>query len=470
MSENTVKMISDNDAAWIDLRFTDPRGKEQHTTVPASRTDADSFEDGFMFDGSSIAGWKSINEADMILMPDDTTPVLDPFRDETTINLRCDIVEPSTMQPYDRDPRSVAKLAEAYLKSTGIGDAAYFGPENEFFVFDDVRWKVSMEGSSYAISAEEAAWESHAEFEGGNIGHRPGIKGGYFPVPPVDSAMDLRSAMCTTMEAMGLTVEVHHHEVGTAGQGEIGVLFNTLVRKADEVQIYKYVVQNVAHAYGKTATFMPKPLVGDNGNGMHVHQSIFAGGENVFHGDAYAGLSETALHYIGGIMEHARAINAFSNASTNSYKRLIPGFEAPTLLAYSARNRSAGVRIPYIQGGNPKAYRAEVRFPDSAGNPYLTFAAMLMAGLDGIQNKIHPGDPLDKDMYDLSPEELEGVPTVSPSLETSLAALDADRDFLNAGGVFSNSLIDGYLALKQEEVDYLNATTHPAEFEMYYSL
>jgi len=470
MSENTVKMIKDNDAAWVDLRFTDPRGKEQHTTVPASRIDSDSFEDGIMFDGSSIAGWKPIDDSDMILMLDDTTPVLDPFRDETTVNLRCDIVEPSTMQPYDRDPRSVAKLAEAYLKSTGIGDAAYFGPENEFFVFDDVRWKVSMEGSSYAISAEEAAWESDAEFEGGNIGHRPGIKGGYFPVPPVDSAMDLRSAMCTTMAAMGLTIEVHHHEVGTAGQGEIGVLFNTLVRKADEVQIYKYVVQNVAHAYGKTATFMPKPLVGDNGNGMHVHQSIFAGGENVFHGDAYAGLSETALYYVGGIMKHARAINAFSNASTNSYKRLIPGFEAPTLLAYSARNRSAGVRVPYIQGGNPKAYRVEVRFPDSAGNPYLTFASMLMAGLEGIQNKIHPGDPLDKDMYDLSAEELEGVPTVSPSLETSLAALDADRDFLNAGGVFSNSLIDGYLALKQEEVDYLNATTHPAEFEMYYSL
>ncbi|TDI90985.1 MAG: type I glutamate--ammonia ligase [Chloroflexi bacterium] len=470
MSENTVKMIKDNDAAWVDLRFTDPRGKEQHTTVPASRIDSDSFEDGIMFDGSSIAGWKPIDDSDMILMLDDTTPVLDPFRDETTVNLRCDIVEPSTMQPYDRDPRSVAKLAEAYLKSTGIGDAAYFGPENEFFVFDDVRWKVSMEGSSYAISAEEAAWESHAEFEGGNIGHRPGIKGGYFPVPPVDSAMDLRSAMCTTMAAMGLTIEVHHHEVGTAGQGEIGVLFNTLVRKADEVQIYKYVVQNVAHAYGKTATFMPKPLVGDNGSGMHVHQSIFAGGENVFHGDAYAGLSETALYYVGGIMKHARAINAFSNASTNSYKRLIPGFEAPTLLAYSARNRSAGVRVPYIQGGNPKAYRVEVRFPDSAGNPYLTFASMLMAGLEGIQNKIHPGDPLDKDMYDLSAEELEGVPTVSPSLETSLAALDADRDFLNAGGVFSNSLIDGYLALKQEEVDYLNATTHPAEFEMYYSL
>jgi glutamine synthetase len=327
-----------------------------------------------------------------------------------------------------------------------------------------------MEGSSYAISAEEAAWESHAEFEGGNIGHRPGIKGGYFPVPPVDSAMDLRSAMCTTMGAMGLSIEVHHHEVGTAGQGEIGVLFNTLVRKADEVQIYKYVVHNVAHAYGKTATFMPKPLVGDNGNGMHVHQSISAGGENIFHGDAYAGLSETALHYIGGIIKHARAINAFGNASTNSYKRLVPGFEAPVLLAYSARNRSASIRVPYVQGGNPKAYRVEVRFPDSTGNPYLTFAAMLMAGLDGIQNKIHPGDSFDKDLYDLAPEELEGVPTVAPSLEVAMAALDGDREFLKAGGVFTDSQIDGYLELKQEEVDYLNATTHPAEFEMYYSL
>ena len=335
--ENTLKLIKDNDAVWVDLRFTDPRGKEQHTSIPASRLDADAFGDGFMFDGSSISGWKSINESDMILMPDDDTPVLDPFRDETTVNLRCDIVEPSTMQPYERDPRSVAKLAEAYLKSTGVGDEAYFGPENEFFVFDDVRWKVAMEGASYAISAEEAAWESHAEFDGGNIGHRPGIKGGYFPVPPVDSGMDLRSAMCTTMRAMGLPVEVHHHEVGTAGQGEIGVRFNTLVRKADEVQIYKYVVHNVAHAYGKTATFMPKPIVGDNGNGAHVHQSISAGGENVFYGDAYAGLSDTALYYIGGIIKHARAINAFSNAATNSYKRLVPGFEAPVLLAYSAR-------------------------------------------------------------------------------------------------------------------------------------
>ncbi len=470
MSENTLKLIKDNDVKWVDLRFTSPRGKEQHTTIPANRVDAESLADGFMFDGSSVAGWKSINESDMILMPDDATPVLDPFRDETTLNVRCDIVEPMTMQPYERDPRAVARKAEAYLASTGIGDEAFFGPECEFFVFDDVKYKVEMGGAMYSISAEEAAWESGADFEGGNLGHRPGVKGGYFPVPPVDSGADLRSAMCSAMQAMGLEVEVHHHEVGTAGQAEIGVQFNTLVRKADEVQIYKYCVHNVADAYGKTATFMPKPLVGDNGNGMHVHQSIFSGGSNVFHGDAYAGLSETALFYIGGVIKHARAICAFSNASTNSYKRLVPGFEAPVLLAYSARNRSASVRVPYIQGGNPKAYRVEVRFPDSTGNPYLTFAAMLMAGLDGIRNEIHPGDSFDKDLYDLPAEELEGVPTVASSLEQALAALDADRDFLRAGDVFADSMIDGYLELKQEEVDLLNSSTHPVEFQLYYSV
>lgn len=470
MSDNTINMIKDNDAKWVDLRFTDPRGKEQHTSIPADRLDADAFVDGIMFDGSSIAGWKAINESDMILMPDDTTPVIDPFRDETTLNLRCDIVEPTTMQPYERDPRCVAKKAEAYLVSTGIGDTAYFGPENEFFVFDDVRYAVTMQGASYSISAEEAAWESGSAFDGGNLGHRPGIKGGYFPVPPVDSMADLRAAMCSAMQSMGLEVEVHHHEVGTAGQGEIGVKFGTLVRKADEVQIYKYCVHNVADAYGKTATFMPKPLVGDNGSGMHVHQSIAKGGVNIFQGDAYAGISETALFYIGGIIKHARALNAFGNASTNSYKRLVPGFEAPVLLAYSARNRSASIRVPYIQGANPHAYRVEVRFPDSTGNPYLTFASMLMAGLDGIKNEIHPGDSFDKDLYDLPPEELEGVPTVASSLEMAMAALDADRDFLTAGDVFTNSQIDGYLALKQEEVDLLNASTHPVEFQMYYSL
>ena len=469
MSDTTLKMIKDNKAKWVDFRFTDPRGKEQHTTFPAARVEAETFIDGVMFDGSSIAGWKSINESDMILMPDDSTAVLDPFTEDTTINVRCDIIEPSTMQPYDRDPRSVAKRAEAYLKSSGMGDLAFFGPEAEFFVFDEVRFKVGMNGASYAIGSEEGAWESDKEFEGGNMGHRPRIKGGYFPVPPVDSLVDLRNAMCNAMESMGIEIEVHHHEVATAGQCEIGMRFDTLVKKADQVQIYKYCVMNVAHQFGKTATFMPKPLVGDNGSGMHVHQSIFKDGTNLFHGDKYAGLSETALFYIGGVIKHARAINGFSNATTNSYKRLVPGFEAPVMLAYSARNRSASIRIPYINGGNPKAFRIEVRFPDPVSNPYFTFAALLMAGLDGIRNKIHPGDSLDKDLYDLPPEELANVPTVAHSLEMALDALSADRDFLKAGGVFTDGLIDAYIELKRQEVARLNMTTHPVEFEMYYS-
>ena len=470
MANNTLKLIKDKEVKWVDLRFTDLKGKEQHTTVPADRVSEETFEDGVMFDGSSIAGWKAINESDMILMPDDETSVIDPFRDETTLNLRCDIIEPGTMQPYNRDPRSIAKLAEAYIKSSGVGDAAYFGPEAEFFVFDDVRWTVGMSGASYSIGAEEASWASNNEFEGRNLGHRPGIKGGYFPVPPVDSAADLRNAMCSTMRQMGLKVEVHHHEVATACQNEIGVQFNTLTKKADELQIYKYVVHNVAHAYGKTATFMPKPLVGDNGSGMHVHQSISKAGKNLFHGDKYAGLSEFALYYIGGVIKHARALNAITNSSTNSYKRLVPGFEAPVLLAYSARNRSASIRVPYIQAANPKAYRIEVRFPDSTANPYLAFTAMLMAGLDGVRNKIHPGDAFDKDLYDLEPEELEGVPTVAHSLEMALDALDGDREFLKAGGVFSDDVIDAYIGLKRKDVQYLSMTTHPAEFEMYYSV
>ncbi|TVS17011.1 MAG: type I glutamate--ammonia ligase [Gammaproteobacteria bacterium] len=470
MSEKTLKMIKDNDVKWVDLRFTDPRGKEQHTTFPAAVVDADFFQNGAMFDGSSVAGWKGINESDMILMPDDSTAILDPFSEDASLNLRCDVIEPSTMQPYVRDPRGTAKMAEAYLKETGIGDTCFFGPEAEFFVFDDVRFKVSMGNSMFAISAEEAAWESGSEFEGGNLGHRPSVKGGYFPVPPVDSAYNLRNAMCTAMQQMGLTIDVHHHEVATACQNEIGVKFNTLTTKADEVQIYKYCVHNVAHAYGKSATFMPKPLVGDNGSGMHVHQSIWKDGVNLFHGDKYAGLSEMALYYIGGIIKHARALNAFTNASTNSYKRLVPGFEAPVLLAYSARNRSASIRIPYIQGGNPKAYRVEVRFPDSAGNPYLMFSAMLLAGIDGIKNKIHPGDAMDKDLYDLPPEELEGIPTVCSSLEQALNALDTDREFLKQGGVFSDGQIDGYIALKRGEVETLNMNTHPVEFQMYYSV
>ena len=468
MSERTLTLIKDNDIHWVDLRFTDTRGKEQHVSTPASQVDEDFFEDGKMFDGSSIAGWKSINESDMILMPDDSTSIIDPFTDDATVILRCDIVEPSTMQGYERDPRSVAKRAEAYLASTGLGDTAFFGPEPEFFVFDDVKFKVEMQGASYAINSEEAAWASNDDFEEGNTGHRPRVKGGYFPVPPVDSLHDIRAAMCSAMEQMGLDVEVHHHEVGTAGQCEIGIRFNTLVAKADEIQIFKYCVHNVAHAYGKTATFMPKPLVGDNGSGMHVHQSVSKDGVNTFAGDEYAGLSEAALYYIGGIIKHARAINAFANASTNSYKRLVPGFEAPVMLAYSARNRSASIRIPYEPW--PKGKRIEVRFGDPTANPYLCFAAMLMAGIDGIQNKIHPGDAADKDLYDLPAEEAAAIPTVASTFEMALDALDTDRDFLTAGGVFTNDMIDGYIELKREEVERLNMTTHPVEFDMYYSV
>jgi glutamine synthetase len=467
MSEKTLQMIKDNNAKWVDLRFTDTKGKEQHVTYPASTIDASTFVTGKMFDGSSIAGWKGINDSDMILLPDDSSAVMDPFFDDPTVILRCTIVEPATGQGYERDPRSVAARAEAYLKSTGIADTALFGPEPEFFIFDDVKWHSDISGSSYQISSSEAAWSSNKEFAEGNTGHRPGVKGGYFPVPPVDSLHDIRAAMCDAMEAMGLVLEVHHHEVATAGQCEIGVGANTLIKKADEVQILKYCVHNVAHAYGKTATFMPKPLVGDNGSGMHVHQSLSKNGVNLFAGDAYAGLSELALFYIGGIIKHARALNAICNPGTNSYKRLVPGFEAPVMLAYSARNRSASIRIPYVT--NPKARRIETRFPDPIANPYLCFAALMMAGLDGIQNKIHPGDAADKDLYDLEPEEAAEIPTVSSSLEMSLAALDADRAFLTAGGVFTDAMIDAYIALKQEEIQKLNMTPHAVEFAMYYS-
>jgi glutamine synthetase len=468
MALKALKMIKDNDVKFVDLRFTDTRGKEQHVTLPTSEINEDFFTDGKMFDGSSIAGWKGINESDMILMPEDATCIMDPFADENTMNVRCDILEPSTMQGYERDPRSVAKRAEAYLASTGIADAAYFGPEPEFFVLDDVRWSVDMSGSMVKVDSDEAEWNSERVYEDGNIGHRPGVKGGYFPVPPVDSLHDLRGAMCLAMEEMGVPVEVHHHEVATAGQCEIGTRFSTLVERADWVQIQKYCTWNVAHAYGKTATFMPKPLVGDNGSGMHVHQSLAKGGENVFAGDQYGGLSDTALYYIGGIIKHARALNAFTNASTNSYKRLVPGFEAPVMLAYSARNRSASIRIPWVS--SPKARRIEVRFPDPTANPYLAFAAMMMAGLDGIQNKIHPGDAMDKDLYDLPAEEAANIPTVCHSLDMALEALDADRGFLTAGGVFTDDLIDGYIDLKMEEVTTMRMTTHPVEFDLYYSL
>ncbi len=466
--EKVLKMIKENDVKFVDFRFCDTRGKEQHVTFPAHTIDEDTFEEGNMFDGSSVAGWKGINESDMILMPDPTTAVMDPFFDDNTLILRCDIIEPSNMQGYERDPRSIAKRAEAYLQSTGIADTAFFGPENEFFIFDDVRWNADMSGSFFKIDSQEAGWNSEKVYEDGNIGHRPGVKGGYFPVPPVDSFQDMRSAMCLTLEEMGLQTEVHHHEVATAGQCEIGVKFNTLVKKADEVLQLKYVISNIAHAYGKTVTFMPKPLVGDNGSGMHVHQSIAKGGVNLFSGDLYGGLSETALYYIGGIIKHAKALNAFTNASTNSYKRLVPGFEAPVMLAYSARNRSASIRIPYVQ--NPRGRRIEVRFPDSTANPYLAFSAMLMAGLDGIQNKIHPGDAMDKDLYDLPPEEEREIPQVCHAFDQALDALDRDREFLTRGGVFTNDVIDGYIKLKMEEVTRLRMSTHPVEFDMYYSL
>jgi glutamine synthetase len=461
-------MLKDNEVKFVDLRFTDTRGKEHHLSLPASRIDAGFFKDGQMFDGSSMAGWKGIQESDMVLMPDPLTAVMDPFTDEPTLNITCDILEPNTMQGYERDPRTIAKRAEAYLKSTKIADVAYFGPEPEFFIFDDVRWASSMQGAFYKIDSDEASWNSEKVFEDGNIGHRPGVKGGYFPVPPIDSLNDLRAAMCQALEEMGVSVEVHHHEVATAGQCEIGTRFNTLVMRADQNQIMKYVIWNVAHAYGKTVTFMPKPLIGDNGSGMHVHQSLAKGGKNLFTGNKYGGLSEIALYYIGGILKHARALNAITNASTNSYKRLVPGYEAPVLLAYSARNRSASIRIPHVS--NPNARRIEVRFPDATSNPYLCFSAMLMAGIDGIKNKIHPGEAMDKNLYELPPEELKEIPTVCHSLDMALEALDKDREFLTAGGVFTDEVIDAYIEVKMNEVTRLRMTPHPVEFDMYYSL
>lgn len=466
--ENVLSLIQENEVKFVDLRFTDTKGKEQHISIPAHQIDADFFEDGKMFDGSSVAGWKGINESDMVMMPDPSSAVLDPFTEDATLNIRCDILELATMQGYDRDPRSIAKRAEEYMRSTGIADTVLVGPEPEFFLFDDVKFATNMSGSFFKIDDVEAAWNTGTEYEDGNKGHRPGVKGGYFPVAPVDSSQDIRSAMCLIMEEMGLVVEAHHHEVATAGQNEIATRFNTLTTKADEIQIYKYVVHNVAHAFGKTATFMPKPLVGDNGSGMHVHQSLAKDGVNLFAGDKYGGLSETALYYIGGIIKHARALNAITNPSTNSYKRLVPHYEAPVMLAYSARNRSASIRIPVVP--SPKARRIEVRFPDPAANPYLAFAAMLMAGLDGIKNKIHPGEAMDKDLYDLPAEEAAEIPKVAESLQQALQYLDADREFLTAGGVFSDDFIDSYIALKTKDVERVNVAVHPLEFELYYSV
>ncbi|HCH02236.1 MAG TPA: glutamine synthetase [Vibrio sp.] len=466
--ENVLSLIAENEVKFVDLRFTDTKGKEQHISIPAHQVDADFFEDGKMFDGSSVAGWKGINESDMVMMPDASSAVLDPFTEDATLNIRCDILEPATMQGYDRDPRSIAKRAEDHMRAAGFADTVLIGPEPEFFLFDDVKYGNDISGAFFKIDDVEAAWNTGTEYEGGNKGHRPGVKGGYFPVAPVDSSQDIRSAMCLIMEEMGLVVEAHHHEVATAGQNEIATRFNTLTEKADEIQIYKYVVHNVAHAYGKTATFMPKPLVGDNGSGMHVHMSLAKDGVNLFAGDKYGGLSEMALYYIGGVIKHARAINAFANPSTNSYKRLVPGFEAPVMLAYSARNRSASIRIPVVP--SPKARRIEARFPDPAANPYLAFSALLMAGLDGIKNKIHPGDAMDKDLYDLPAEEAAEIPKVAESLEIALKALDEDREFLTSGGVFSDDFIDSYIDLKSKDVERVNMATHPLEFELYYSV
>jgi len=465
-AKTVLAMIKEHDIKYVDLRFTDPRGKWHHTAQHVKTIDEDTLSEGFMFDGSSIAGWKGIQESDMTLKLDLSTAVIDPFAAQPQLIIFCDILEPSTGQPYSRDPRSIAKKAEAYVKSSGIGDTVYFGPEAEFFIFDDVRFNVSMNEVSYSVDSMEGPWATNRVVPEGNPGHRPGVKGGYFPVPPVDSHSDIRAEMLTTMLEMGLDVEKHHHEVATA-QNELGCKFNTLVTGADQMQIYKYVVHNVAHSYGKTATFMPKPIKGDNGSGMHCHQSIWKGGKPLFAGSGYADLSETALYYIGGIMKHAKAINAFTNPSTNSYKRLIPGFEAPVLLAYSARNRSASCRIPFAT--SPKAKRVEVRFPDPLANPYLAFSAMLMAGLDGIQNKIHPGDPMDKNLYDLPPEELKNVPQVCGSLREALESLEKDHAFLTKGDVFTEEQIKAYIELKWEDVYAFEHTPHPVEYQMYYS-
>jgi glutamine synthetase len=465
-AKDVLKAIKDNDVKYVDLRFTDPRGKWQHVTFDQTLINEDAFADGLMFDGSSIAGWKAINESDMTLMPDPTSACMDPFFAASTMSIVCDILDPASGQPYNRDPRGIAKKADAYLKSTGIGDTSFFGPEAEFFVFDDVRFASEPYNTGFTLDSVELPTNSDTNYEGGNLGHRVRTKGGYFPVPPQDSAQDMRGEMLASMAQMGAVVEKHHHEVASA-QHELGLKFGPLVMMADHMQIYKYCIHQVAQSYGKTATFMPKPVYGDNGSGMHVHQSIWKGGKPIMAGNKYADLSQECLYYIGGIIKHAKALNGFTNPSTNSYKRLVPGFEAPVLLAYSARNRSASCRIPWT--ANPKAKRVEVRFPDPMANPYLAFAAMLMAGIDGIRNKIDPGAAMDKDLYDLPPKELKKIPTVCGSLREALSNLDKDRAFLKAGDVFSDDFIDSYIELKMIDVQRFEMTPHPVEFEMYYS-
>jgi len=466
-ANDVLKALKDNDVKYVDFRFTDPKGKWQHVTFDVTMVDEDLFADGVMFDGSSIAGWKAINESDMCLMPDPETAVMDPFFAAPTMSIVCDILEPASGEPYNRDPRGIAKKAEAFLKSTGLGDTIMVGPEAEFFVFDDVKFAAEPYNTGFVLDSVELPSNSMSDYESGNMGHRIRTKGGYFPVPPLDSGQDMRSEMLASMAEMGVQVEKHHHEVASA-QHELGMKFDTLTRMGDLMQVYKYCIHNVAHSFGKSATFMPKPVYGDNGSGMHVHQSIWKDGKPVFAGDKYSDLSQECLWYIGGIIKHARAINAFTNPSTNSYKRLVPGYEAPVLLAYSARNRSASCRIPWTT--SPKAKRVEVRFPDPTANPYLGFAAMVMAGLDGILNKIDPGQAMDKDLYDLPPRELKKIPTVATSLREALTALDKDRNFLKAGGVFNDDMIDAYIALKMEDVIRFDHTPHPVEFDMYYSV
>ncbi len=460
------QMMEDSEAEFLDLRFTDTKGKWQHTTQHISTVDEDMFEDGVMFDGSSIEGWQAINESDMILKPDASTAVLDPFTAEPQLIVFCDIEDPGTGMPYTRDPRSTTRKALRYMESIEVGDTAYFGPEAEFFIFDNVRWNTDPNLMAYSMDGEEEPINNWTDYEDGNQAHRPKSKGGYFPVAPIDSGTDIRAEMVSTCVQMGLSMEKHHHEVAPS-QHELGMRYDTLLRTADNVQIYKYVVHMVAHNYGKTATFMPKPIVDDNGSGMHTHMSIWKNNSNIFAGQKYADLSETCLHYIGGIIKHAKALNAFTNASTNSYKRLVPGYEAPVLLAYSSRNRSASCRIPYVTNANGK--RVEVRFPDATANPYLAFSAMLMAGLDGVLNRIDPGDAMDKNLYDLPAEELSNIPNVCSSLAEALDSLERDQDFLLAGNVFSEDQIKAYIELKREEIERLNMTPHPVEFSMYYS-
>ena len=466
-ANDVLKLIKEQDVKYVDFRFTDPRGKWQHVTFDIGMIDEEIFAEGTMFDGSSIAGWKAINESDMLLMPDPSTATIDPFFAQSTLSIVCDVLEPTTGEAYDRDPRGIAKKAEAYLKQTKIGDTIFVGPEAEFFVFDDVKFSATPYNTGFKLDDIELPTNSDTDYESGNLGHRVKTKGGYFPVPPIDSLQDMRGDMLAAMQAMGVVVEKHHHEVASA-QHELGVKFGTLVTMADHMQIYKYAIHNVANSYGKTATFMPKPVYGDNGSGMHVHQSIWKEGKPVFAGNEYADLSETCLYYIGGIIKHAKSLNAFTNPLTNSYKRLVPGYEAPVLLAYSARNRSASCRIPFAT--SPKAKRVEVRFPDPGANPYLAFAAMLMAGLDGIKNKIHPGAAMDKNLYDLPPKELKKIPTVCASLREALVSLEKDNAYLLEGGVFSKSMIEAYIELKMEEVIRFEHTPHPVEFDMYYSV